>query len=213
MVNFEEIKSEKPVTTTTTTTITTTTTTTTVTATVSTVIDPQKKCVFIAVKDPSSVNSPAQELLDVDNVKYFDQQTADENGTVIFSFVPDIVNLTHIFISEITDSMVTKTVAVPGEDVKTTQYKVTEPVTTLNVTIYGDTNDDGQIDMSDAVLIMQALANPNKYGINGTDSKHITAQGTKNADVDTTSKGLTLNDALRIQTYLLHKIDSLNPEN
>lgn len=120
----------KPAQTTTTTVTTTTAATTTVTATVSTVISPQKECVFIAVNDPSSVNSTAQELLDVDNVNYFDQQTADENGTVIFSFVPDIVNLTHLFISEITDSMVTQTIAVPGEDIKTTQYMVADPTTT-----------------------------------------------------------------------------------
>ena len=77
--------------------------------------------------------------------------------------------------------------------------------------VYGDANCDGAIDMSDAVLIMQALANPNKYGVSGTDSKHITDKGLVNADVDATSKGLTANDALRIQEYLLHIIGSLEP--
>ena len=65
--------------------------------------------------------------------------------------------------------------------------------------------------MSDAVLIMQSLANPDKYGINGTSEKHITDQGITNGDVDTRSKGITSNDALRIQEYLLHKFDSLDP--
>ncbi len=78
---------------------------------------------------------------------------------------------------------------------------------------YGDSNCDGYIDMADAVLIMQALANPNKYGIKGSDSKRITAWGAENADVDKSSEGLTSNDALKIQLYLLHKIDSLKPEN
>jgi hypothetical protein len=59
---------------------------------------------------------------------------------------------------------------------------------------------------------MQALANPNKYGVNGTDSKHITLEGAANADVDKTSEGLTSNDALRIQKYLLHMISNLEPE-
>ena len=77
--------------------------------------------------------------------------------------------------------------------------------------LYGDANCDGAIDMSDAVLIMQALANPNKYGVSGTDSKHITEKGLVNADVDASSKGLTSNDALRIQEFLLHKIGSLEP--
>ena len=57
--------------------------------------------------------------------------------------------------------------------------------------------------MSDAVLIMQALANPDKYGVKGSDSHHITEQGQSNGDVDTSSKGLTSNDALEIQKYLL----------
>ncbi len=76
---------------------------------------------------------------------------------------------------------------------------------------YGDANCDGNVDMSDAVLIMQALANPNKYGVNGSDENHITTKGLDNADVDASSKGLTTNDALRIQEYLLHKIASLEP--
>ena len=59
--------------------------------------------------------------------------------------------------------------------------------------------------MSDVVIIMQALANPNKYGINGTDERHITEQGQLNGDVDKSSKGLTANDSLEIQMYLLGK--------
>lgn len=101
----------------------------------------------------------------------------------------------------------------------TTTTTTTTTVTTTSTTvtssdikddiIYGDANCDGGVDMSDVVLIMQALANPNKYGINGSDGNHITAKGADNADVDTSSKGLTSNDALRIQEYLLHKIDTL----
>jgi endo-1,4-beta-xylanase len=78
----------------------------------------------------------------------------------------------------------------------------------LPVTMAGDANCDGQIDMGDAVLIMQSLANPNKYGINGTDEHFLTVQGRVNADVDKTSEGVTSNDALRIQEYLLGKIKS-----
>ena len=72
----------------------------------------------------------------------------------------------------------------------------------------GDANVDGQIDMSDAVLIMQALANPNKYGIDGNDFNHISDEGWKYADAD--GNGLTVNDAQRIQLYLLGKISSLD---
>jgi beta-galactosidase len=77
--------------------------------------------------------------------------------------------------------------------------------------LYGDANCDGGVDMSDAVLIMQSLANPNKYGLNGTDRRHITQQGQLSGDVDLSVEGITSNDALRIQEYLLGKIDSLAP--
>jgi len=65
----------------------------------------------------------------------------------------------------------------------------------------GDTNCDGQLDMADAVLIMQALANPNKYGENGTSEYHLTAQGKYNGDMD--GDGLTVGDAQKIQIKLL----------
>ncbi len=67
----------------------------------------------------------------------------------------------------------------------------------------GDANCDGNVDMSDAVIIMQSLANPDKYGEKGTDKFHITEKGKINGDVETSSKGLTSNDALEIQKYLL----------
>ena len=65
--------------------------------------------------------------------------------------------------------------------------------------------------MSDVVIIMQSLANPNKYGLKGSEKTHITAQGLANGDVDRSSEGITAGDALRIQEYLLHKIDTLVP--
>ena len=59
----------------------------------------------------------------------------------------------------------------------TTTTTVTKPVETASAVLKynkGDANCDGTVDMSDAVLIMQALANPDKYGVKGTDSQHIT---------------------------------------
>lgn len=70
-------------------------------------------------------------------------------------------------------------------------------------TMIGDANCDGKVDISDAVLIMQSLASPNKYGITGSDPKHITDQGKKNADCDGSNDGVTNADALAIQQYLL----------
>ena len=76
-------------------------------------------------------------------------------------------------------------------------------------TLYGDANCDGTVDMGDAVLIMQALDNPEKYGLNGTDERHITQKGIELADVCESGNGLTTNDALSIQNYLLGNIKSL----
>lgn len=74
----------------------------------------------------------------------------------------------------------------------------------------GDTNCDGTVDLADAVLIMQALANPNRYGLSGTSDKRITEQGWDNGDVDKNVAGLTVNDAQKIQSYLLGKISSFD---
>ena len=94
----------------------------------------------------------------------------------------------------------------------TTTTAVTTTTTTapsVKVTKAGDANCDGNVDMSDAVLIMQALSNPNKYGIGGSSDRALTEQGEANADVDKSSAGLTANDALKIQEYLLGIAKSL----
>ena len=66
--------------------------------------------------------------------------------------------------------------------------------------------------MSDAVLIMQSLSNPDKYGLKGSDPTHITAQGLMNADVyENGSSGVTNEDALQIQKFKLELIPTLDP--
>ena len=72
---------------------------------------------------------------------------------------------------------------------------------TFSPTLSGDVNCDNEVDMADAVLIMQALANPNKYGENGTAENHLTEQGKINANMD--GDGLTVGDAQIIQKKLL----------
>jgi hypothetical protein len=74
---------------------------------------------------------------------------------------------------------------------------------------YGDANCDGSVDMSDVVLIMQALANPDKYDVDGTSENCLTKAGRLNADVNQESPGLTTDDALVIQMYLLGLVDKL----
>ena len=75
--------------------------------------------------------------------------------------------------------------------------------------MWGDSNCDGEVDFADVVLIMQSLANPNKYGISGTDKSHITEQGIANGDVYDNGSKLTTNDAQTLQKYLLHVITEL----
>ena len=53
---------------------------------------------------------------------------------------------------------------------------------------------------------MQSLANPNKYGENGTDKNHITELGKKNVDIAGANDGIINDDALAIQKKLL-KLD------
>ena len=60
----------------------------------------------------------------------------------------------------------------------------------------GDANGDGTVDLSDAVKIMQAMANPNKY--------QISYIGRFNGDVNNTGDGITLGDAQEIQSRLLN---------
>ncbi|WP_143186547.1 glycoside hydrolase family 11 protein [Ruminococcus flavefaciens] len=91
----------------------------------------------------------------------------------------------------------------------TTTTAATTTVPALKATKAGDANCDGKVDMSDVVLVMQALANPNKFALGGSDEKAITQQGEVNADVDKASEGLTPSDALTIQKFLLGMIKSL----
>ena len=102
----------------------------------------------------------------------------------------------------------------------TTSVTTAETSTTTTVSVpdvlpepkkYGDANCDDIIDMADAVLIMQSLANPDKYAVGGSDENALTKQGASNADVDRSSPGITGKDALRIQKYLLNVISTLDP--
>ena len=98
--------------------------------------------------------------------------------------------------------------------IKIVDSSTSEPPTGIkpvNRTVWGDANCDGGVDLSDAILIMQSIANPNKYGLGGTAQTAITEKGKLQADVDTSVKGVTGNDAVMIQKYLLKIIKSLEP--
>lgn len=84
-----------------------------------------------------------------------------------------------------------------ASDLSCTAYP--EDMEELAPVLSGDANCDGEVNMADAVLIMQAVTNPDKYGIGRT--RGINLLGAANADID--GGGVTQKDALKIQQYKL----------
>lgn len=72
---------------------------------------------------------------------------------------------------------------------------------TAAVTLLGDANLDKKVTVADAVAILQALANKDKYG--------LTAEGAANADCCDPGDGVTAKDALAIQRLDAQVIKSL----
>ena len=93
---------------------------------------------------------------------------------------------TTITSSDTTTSETTTTTAAPDNDKKSTGN--------------GDANQDGQVDMADVVLIMQSLANPNKFALSEKAAAAADVYG---------NDGVTTQDALAVQYFLLHKVASL----
>ena len=107
----------------------------------------------------------------------------------------------------------TTTTTAPKTTTTTTTTKVTT-TTTVTATapdgkvVRGDANCDSNVELADAILVMQSIASPNKYGVGGSFENCLTEQGRLNGDVDG-EQGLTGNDALEIQLFLLHKKKTL----
>ena len=87
-----------------------------------------------------------------------------------------------------------------------TNGSVTVTGGSVTPTLRGDANCDKEVNMADAVLIMQSQANPDVYGLGKPDG--ITAVGLANADVaggasDNGGDGVTNADAAAIQEFKL----------
>ncbi|WP_366509092.1 dockerin type I repeat-containing protein [Ruminococcus sp.] len=124
------------------------------------------------------------------------------NGISGFTYVRAIDGVEKIFITY--DGFfeeIQAYVKEKGIDENLVVYQQSYDYNTNESTLKGDANCDGQIDLSDAVIIMQSLANPNKYGIDGTAEHHLTEQGKLNGDMN--GDGLTVGDAQAIQKKLL----------
>ncbi|MBQ9899459.1 MAG: hypothetical protein IJM44_08430, partial [Ruminococcus sp.] len=95
----------------------------------------------------------------------------------------------------------------PGEEVTTTTTAVSTTVSETTTTttapastdgqsgkyLAGDANEDGDVNMADAVAIMRSQADPDEFA--------LTVQGRKNADVIGGGDGVSNNDALAIQQF------------
>ncbi len=118
---------------------------------------------------------------------------------------PDTETTTTTTSTTTTSSETTTTTSSTSEPTEST----TTTDTDIAVTLAGDANCDGVVSVADAVLIMQSIANPSKFSINGNDPLHITAQGNANGDVNGNGNGITNLDALAIQKYRLGLLDKL----
>ena len=200
----------KTTTTTTSTTTTTTTGSTTVTTTTTTTpIADDKKPVIVNgtaygdVNEDGVVNQADVDLLKnhiKDSTKYSLSEQGAKNANVSTTGSDTLDEADVKILTSYIEGTISKLPQLAGSS--------NEPVDGV---VYGDANCDTKVDMSDVVLIMQSLANPNKYGINGTDKNHLTEDGSTNADVDKNVRGITSNDALFIQEFLLNKRTSLFP--
>lgn len=202
-------KPDKPITSTTTTTVSGSgsTTTTTTTATTTTVPDDFK---FEVVKLPVTLTGEKTIKFTVEGtptasvgggICYDDGEWAsiDWDGNigkdgklemeVDISKIPSSVKNAEIQIwwSNVWDSA-TET----GIDKPAKVSVNTNPTTSENPDImYGDVDESGKVELNDAVLIMQSIANPDKY--------KLTEKGRLAADVVDNGSGITNSDALAIQ--------------
>ena len=67
--------------------------------------------------------------------------------------------------------------------------------------VYGDANLDGKVTLSDALAILQFVANENKYP--------LSEQAKKNADCFNPGDGITGMDSVAVQMYDVKEISSL----
>ncbi len=135
----------------------------------------------------------------------------DESGNITVNQTTTTTKATTTTTKKVTTTTTAKPTTTTSKPVTTTTKNGSGSTTTVKVAVkmYGDANNDGQINLADTVMIMQALVNSPKYGLTGSDKSHITAQGWANADCAGNNDGVTNLDALAIQKYKLGLIDAL----
>lgn len=91
------------------------------------------------------------------------------------------------------------------DDVDMVDYEiVTGSTTPGELPVYGDANDNGEVEVADAVYILQGIANP------GADEFKLTDEGKANANCkNPDSSGVDTEDAMAIQQYKADIVKSL----
>ena len=159
----------------------------------------------------ASVTAKSDEWTKLENTAY----TIPSGASNLVLYVEAPESLTDFYIDEAKGSKegVKSSVTIGGGTVQsgttingnssttTTTTTTTNNIPELDVTVDGDVNCDNEVNLADAVLIMQNLANPSKY--------KITDQGRANGDVDQRGDGITSSDAFVIQKYVLGIINKL----
>lgn len=95
-----------------------------------------------------------------------------------------------------------------GISVEAVWVKDSEATTEPKV-LYGDANVDGEVSLADAILILQYISAPDHFGLEGSDSNHLTKIGAVNADCSSVGDGITPIDALAVQKYTLKLLKEL----
>ena len=148
---------------------------------------------------PVTAKAVAKEGYTFDHWEVTGANVADTRSAEITVPVSEGVTIKAVYTAGAAQPVTTTTTTTTATTTTTTTTSTAVPTGMIKL---GDTNCDGTVELADAILIMQSLANPNKYT--------LTDQGKRNADVDKATEGLTSNDALKIQEFLLGKIKTLD---
>ncbi len=136
------------------------------------------------------------DTISVDNIEIY-YADAPETTTTTTATAKPTTTTTKASTTKATTTKATtaKATTAKATTTKATTTKATTTTTeALKVTLWGDANVDGQVNMADAATIIQAVGN--------SDSYPLTEQGALNADIVNNGDGIFASDALLIQ-YML----------
>ena len=145
-----------------------------------------------------------QKYITENDLKWHIDTDYDYMNSDYFAVVPD-GEASTLDIYNIANEIYKLTGAMPLSSYNPQETDVNESTLTIEMhdKIDGDANNDGELTLADAIVTLQSIGNPEKYGINGSDETHITYQGSFNADITGDYDGITSADALAIQRKIL----------